>query len=36
MGELAVDTLLRRIEGQLVPSQSILPVQLIERSSARR
>lgn len=35
MGELAVDTLLRRIEGQLVPSQSILPVQLIERSSAR-
>ena len=35
MGELAVDTLLRRIEGQLVPSQSILPVQLIERSSAK-
>ncbi len=35
MGELAVETLLRRIEGQLVPSQAILPVRLIERRSTR-
>ena len=33
MGELAVDTLLRRIDGQMVPSQAILPVRLISRSS---
>lgn len=33
MGELAVDTLLRRLEGQLVPSQAILPVRLIQRNS---
>ena len=35
MGELAVDLLMRRLEGQLIPSQSILPVCLIERDSTR-
>ncbi len=33
MGELAVELLLKRIDGQLVPSQSILPVELIRRDS---
>lgn len=33
MGELAVDTLLRCIEGEMVPTQMVLPVQLIERIS---
>ena len=36
MGKLAVDTLLRRIEGEMVPSQAILPVQLLERSSTEK
>lgn len=33
MGELGVEFLLRRIEGQLIPSRTILPVRLIERST---
>ena len=36
MGVLAVDLLLRRIEGEVVASRSILPVKLIERDSTRK
>lgn len=36
MGKLAVETLFRRIDGEMVPSQAILPVQLIERNSTRK
>lgn len=33
MGAMAVDVLIRQINGQLIPEQSILPVSLIRRSS---
>lgn len=33
MGELATELLIRRIEGKIIPEQSILPVQLIRRNS---
>ncbi len=35
MGEFSVEMLLKRIEGQMVPEQSILPVSLITRNSTR-
>lgn len=35
MGELAFDLLLKRIEGRVVPSQSVLPVTLIRRGTTR-
>jgi len=35
MGEFSVDMLLKRIEGQMVPEQSILPVAFIRRNSTR-
>ena len=33
MGECAVDLLLKKIEGKMVPERSILPIELIERKS---
>jgi len=36
MGECAVDLLIRKVEGKMVPERSILPVKLIERKSTLR
>lgn len=33
MGEFAVDLLIRKIEGKIIPERSILPVELVERNS---
>lgn len=35
MGETAVDLLIRRIEGETVPDETILPVHIIERRTTR-
>ena len=35
MGELSLEILLKRISGEMVPNQSILPIELIVRGSTK-